>query len=131
MHERDCNRSLSNSRRNAFDIAAANIAHREHAGLTRFEEVRKADKWPACGGQILRRQVWSGLDESFGVQRNTPIQPVRIGPRSSHDEHVADVVGLDLPRLIVPPPDAFQMLASSDPPNLPLPSQYDLRTLFH
>ncbi len=54
MHEGDGNRALPHRRRHTLDIASPDVADREHAGQTRFEEVGSPGKRPTRGGQILR-----------------------------------------------------------------------------
>lgn len=40
VDERDCDRSLTDSRRYPFDVAAPNVANGKHTGTRRFEQVR-------------------------------------------------------------------------------------------
>ena len=54
MHEGDGNRALPHRRGHALDIAAPDVADREHTGQTRFEEVGRPRQRPTGGGQILR-----------------------------------------------------------------------------
>ena len=50
MHEGDGDRSLAHCRRHTLDIASPDVTDREHAGQTRFEEMRRPGKRPASGG---------------------------------------------------------------------------------
>ena len=53
MYKGNRDRALADGRRHALDIAAPDIADREHTGQTRFEEVGRAGEWPTRRSQIL------------------------------------------------------------------------------
>jgi hypothetical protein len=53
MDKGDRDRTLADGGRQALDIAAPDVADREHTGQTRFEEVGRAGKWPTRRSQIL------------------------------------------------------------------------------
>ena len=79
MDEGDRDRTLAHRRRHTFDIAAANVTDREHSRQTRFEKMGRPGKRPLGGGQILRGQIRTRLDESFGIERNASLDPFRPG----------------------------------------------------
>jgi hypothetical protein len=54
MDESDGNRALPNRRRYTLHIAAPDVADREHAGQTRFQEVGSPGQRPTRGGHLLR-----------------------------------------------------------------------------
>ena len=64
------------------------------------------------GGQFFPREIWSGLDKSFLIQRHTAIQPCGVGNSAGHDKNMFDVGRLDVPSLIVSPADTLQAIAS-------------------
>ena len=53
MDEGNGDRSLADGGGDTFDIAAANIADREHAGQARFEQMRRPRERPMRRRQIL------------------------------------------------------------------------------
>ena len=75
MDEGDRDRSFAHRRRHALDIAAPDVADREHSGQTRFEQMGRPGERPTRGGQVFRRQIRPGLDEPFGVERDAAIEP--------------------------------------------------------
>ena len=77
MDEGDRDRTLAHRRRHTFDIAAPDVADREHSRQTRFEEMGRPGERPMRGGQILLRQIRTRLDESFGIERNASLEPLR------------------------------------------------------
>ena len=81
MDEGDRDRSLAHCRRHALDIAAPDVADREHAGQTRFEKMGRPGERPMRGGQIFLRQIRPGLDEPFGIERDASIEPLRCWER--------------------------------------------------
>src|SRR2546422_1048250 len=68
-----------------------------------------AGERPARGGQVLRQQVRSRLDEPLLIERDAPLQPVRAGHGACHREHVPDALRLDLPALVVAPGHALEV----------------------
>src|SRR5437667_11309230 len=64
------------------------------------------------GSQFFPREIWSGLDKSFLIQRHTAIQPCGVGNSAGHDKNMFDVGCLDVPSLIVSPADTLQAIAS-------------------
>src|SRR2546427_7397634 len=56
---------------------------------------------PARGGQVLRQQVRSRLDEPLVIERDAPLQPVRAGHRARHGEDMPNAVRLEAPGLVV------------------------------
>ena len=42
-------------------------------------------------GEIFLRQVPSGLDETFRIERDTAIQPTRVGFGPRHQEYVLNI----------------------------------------
>src|SRR5215207_2112788 len=124
------NRSFANRGRDTLDAAATHVAYRKDSRQTGFKQVRRTGKGPACRAQIFWRQIRSRLNEAFNIERDTAIEPtgVRIGSR--HDEHVADIVLLDLPSLIVSPANGFEVIASFERHDLGVREQYDRRGLF-
>ena len=62
------------------------------------------------GGQIVLRQIGPCLDEPFSIERDAPIEPLRAGNGTGHEEDVPDVVGLAASSLIVAPAHAFEMM---------------------
>ena len=53
MHEGHSDRPLAHCGGDPFDIAAPDVADREHAGLTGFEEMGSPGERPMRGRQIL------------------------------------------------------------------------------
>src|SRR2546426_11544631 len=62
-----------------------------------------AGERPARGGQILRQQVRSRLDESLGVEGEAAVQPARAGQRARHGEDMPNAVCLDVSALLLAP----------------------------
>jgi hypothetical protein len=88
VDERDRDRSLAHRRCDALDVPGPNVAHREHAGTTRFEKIRRPRERPASVRQFILRDIRARLDKPFVVERNAPIQPIRIRYRTGRDENV-------------------------------------------
>src|SRR4029077_20371548 len=103
VDKRNSDRPFTDCRCHAFDAAAPNVTHGEHARKRGFEQMRGAVERPSGGGEIFFCQVPSGLDETFRVERDTAIQPtgVRVGPR--HQEYVPKVVTGYRARAVAPP----------------------------
>src|SRR2546425_8720070 len=129
MYEGNRNRSFADRRRHAFDITSPNVTDCEHSGQTGFEQVRRSRKRPLRGGQILGRQIRSGLDKPLAVKSDTSIKPVRIGNSAGHREDVANVVSFDVSQLTISPRDALQMIASCECRDLCVCSQDNCRAL--
>src|SRR5437867_12003171 len=107
MYEGDRDGPFAHCRRHALDIASPDITHREHAGQTRFEKMGNSGERPMRGGQILRRKIRSRLNESFSIEGNTSLEPLRTGNCPCHEENVLYLVGLDVAGLMVAPAHAF------------------------
>ena len=41
------------------------------------------------GRQILLREIGSRLDESVGIERDAPVEPLRTGNRPCHEENMS------------------------------------------
>src|SRR5207249_11896202 len=102
-------RSFSDSRRDAFDVAAAYVADGEDSGPIRLQQVRRPRQRPGGCRQILLRQVRTGLDESARVEHDAAIEPAGIGDGTSHDEDVSDAMRLDDACPAIAPLDAIEM----------------------
>jgi hypothetical protein len=81
MDERNRDRPLAHCRRHPLDVAGTDVADREHPWQAGLEQVRIAPERPVGGGEVVRRQRRSGLDEAFFVER--PIRIVLFGGISS------------------------------------------------
>src|SRR5439155_26911411 len=92
MNERDRNRALANGRGDALDAARADIADGEDAWPARFEQQRRARQWPAGGGEIVVREIRTGLDEAVLVEREASIEPAGVRHRARHHEDVSDLM---------------------------------------
>src|SRR3989441_364511 len=68
-----------------------------------------AGERPARGGQVLRQQVRSRLDEPLVIERDAPLQPVRAGHRARHGEDMPNAVRLEAPGLVVAPAHALEV----------------------
>src|SRR5260370_41505500 len=55
MDERDRDRAFTHGRGDAFDVAAAHVADREHSGKARFEQMGRPCERPVRGGEVLLR----------------------------------------------------------------------------
>jgi hypothetical protein len=73
VYEGDGNRSFTDRGCHALEATSADVADREYAGQTRFEQMRSTSERPMSGGEILGRQVWSGPNKSVRVQRNASV----------------------------------------------------------
>src|SRR5262249_31755847 len=103
-------RSFSDGRGNALDVAAAHITDC-NSRQARLEEIWRAGERPLRGGEIIRRQIRSCLDESFLIQRDTVVKPCCSRYGTGHYEHVPDETShVETPR---PDPPSF-------PPAAPL-----------
>src|SRR6266542_5048075 len=76
VYEGDRILSLPDCRRDTFEIACPDVAHREHSRQARFEEMRSPGERPVRGGQVVLRQVRPRLDEPLPVERYTTVEPV-------------------------------------------------------
>src|SRR5437899_1942112 len=92
-----------------FQASGPDIADCEDPGAARFEQMGSAGERPARGGQVLRQQVRSRLDEPLVIECDAPVQPVPAGHRARHGEHVPDALRLDLPALVVAPGHALEV----------------------
>src|SRR4029077_18181160 len=111
MDKRNRDRPFTDCRCHAFDAAAPNVTHGEHAWKRGFERMRYAVERPSGSGELFLRQVPSGLDETLRIERDTAIQPtgVRFGPR--HVEYVLKIV-TGYRAGAVAPPDTLKMFVS-------------------
>src|SRR5579863_3728443 len=112
VHEGHRNRALADGRRDPLDVSTAHVADRKDARQTGLEQMGRAGEWPTGRGQIVGREIRTSLDESRGVERDTAVEPPRVGNGSHHDEYVAHVVRLDGTGLSVPPGHSVQLLAA-------------------
>lgn len=68
MDEGDRDRSLADGGCHTLDIAAPDVADREHSGETGFEKIGRAGERPPRGGQVFLRQVRRALgDHQLGA----------------------------------------------------------------
>ena len=67
---------------------------------------------PTRRGQVLRRQVRTGLDESAPVECHAAIEPPCTRHRARHHEHVSDVMCFDGVRTTIAPLDAIEVLCA-------------------
>ena len=112
MYEGDRNRSFTHCRCYALEAASANIAYREYSGQTCFEQMWSTRQRPLRGGQIVRRQIRSGLNESIRVERNAAVQPMCVWNCASHNEDMAYVARLQLSGYVIPPAHALKMISA-------------------
>src|SRR5256714_15451635 len=56
--------------------------------------MRLPAEWPLRGGEVVTREIGTGLYESLRVQRDTTIEPFRGRRGACHDEDVLDVMTL-------------------------------------
>src|SRR5437762_4726305 len=110
MDERDRDRAFADRRGNPFDVSAADVSDREHAGPARLQEVRQARERPFRRLELLFRQLRAGLDETLFVEHDAPVEPARVRSRTGHREDVPDVVLRDGPGLAVAPAHALEMI---------------------
>src|SRR5579862_313554 len=110
MHERNRDRSFTNSRGNTLYIAAANISHSKNARQRRLQQVWPAAEGPICIMQFVRGQIATGLDETFAVEYDAAAQPVCIRVGSGHDKNVSNGLILCFIGLIVSPGDSFYVV---------------------
>ena len=103
MDERDRDRAFADSRRYTLNISCAHVANRKHAGYACFKQVWPAVQEPFSGVQVFRRQIGAGLNKTLFVERNTSVEPGRIGFGSCHQEHMGDVLSLGFAGFVVPP----------------------------
>ncbi len=54
-------------------------------------------------GQILLREIGSCLDETLGIKRDAPVEPLCAGNGTRHEKDVSYVVGFGVPGLMVAP----------------------------
>src|SRR5215510_6483227 len=66
---------------------------------------------PMRGGQIVQGQIRSGLDESFRIERDAPLDPLCTRNRPCHEKNVSYVVGLNVTSLSIAPAHPFEMVA--------------------
>src|SRR3954469_19114801 len=66
VNERHGNGAFTDSRGHAFDAAGPHGTARKHTGQARLEQVRRATQRPVRGGEVLRGQIGTGLDERLG-----------------------------------------------------------------
>src|ERR671938_121111 len=123
MHKSNRNRSLADCRRYPLEISGADVADGEHSGQAGFQKMRGPSERPLRLGQIVRRQISPGLNESFRIQRDTTFEPARVGNGTRHQKDMFDVVRLYAPRTVVAPTDALQMAVSFQRQDFRLRSQ--------
>src|SRR5207237_3043025 len=108
----DRDRSLPDGGRRPLDAPAPDVAHREHAGQTGFQEMRRPGQRPVRGGQILRGQIRPRLDEATAVEGEAALEPRGTGSGARHGKDVADALRLLAARLVVAPGHAVEMMVA-------------------
>src|SRR5262245_30695433 len=78
VHEGNRDRTFSNSRCDALDVAGAHVADRKYARQARFQKKWRPRERPSGGLELVLRNVRSGLDEPIAVDRDASGQPDRI-----------------------------------------------------
>src|SRR6187551_2993114 len=84
VHERDCDRSLSDRRRDSLDIAGASITHREYSRQTCLQKMRRAAKRPLRFREVFGREIGSSFDEPFGIESHTTLEPWCVRNGAGH-----------------------------------------------
>src|SRR4029453_2456407 len=110
VHEGNRDGPLAHCGRHALDIPSADVTHREHSGQTRFEKMGRPGGGPMRGPQVLLRQMGSLLDESFCIECDAPLEPLRTRNCPCHEENMPYVVGVGVAGLIVAPAHPFEMI---------------------
>src|SRR4051794_29249699 len=88
MNKGDGDRAFSDCGRDALDVAAAHVSDGEDAGTARLEKVWRAPDRPLRGRKLLGREIGTGLDKAFVIDRNTPCEPASVWDRAGHHEDV-------------------------------------------
>src|SRR5258707_1980043 len=130
VDERDRDRSLAHRRCDALDVAGTSVAHCEHAGTTRFEKIWRPRERPAGVGEFILRDIRARLDKPFVVDRDAPIQPIRVRYRTGHDENVLNAAGLGQTGLVVTQSHTLEMLISLERHDFRVRLQLNRWTLF-
>src|SRR5260370_15963554 len=103
VDKRNRDRPFTDCRCHAFEAAAANVTHGEHARKRGFEQMGCAVERPPGSGEIFLRQVPSGLDETFRIERDTAIQPTGVGFGPRHQKYVPNILTRYRARAVAPP----------------------------
>src|SRR5437764_1401067 len=125
----DRDRSLPDGGRRPLDAPAADVAHREHAGQAGFQEIRGAAQRPMRRGQVVRREIRAGLDESAGIEREAALEPRGTGSGARHGEDVADALRLLPARPAVPPGHPLEMVVPLEADDFGAGMEHDRRVV--
>jgi len=74
--------------KHAFDAAAANVTHGEHARSEFRGSWGERVERPSGRGEIFLGQVHPVFDETFRIERDTAIQPSGVRFVPGHQEYV-------------------------------------------
>src|SRR5678815_121139 len=85
---------------------------------------------PMSAGQILLREIGSCLDETLGIKRNAPMEPLCAGNGTHHEKNVSYVVGFGVPGLVAAPGDSFEMMIPFQCDDFAVGPEDDSRILF-
>jgi hypothetical protein len=130
MNKGHRNWTLSNGGSDSFDVSAANISDSEYTGETGLEKIRRTLNGPLGFRQILRREIWAGLDKPTFIARYTTIEPRGIRHRAGHGKEVGYVLRLSLSGLIISPRDARKVIVSFQRHDLSVAMKFYVRRLF-
>jgi hypothetical protein len=102
----DC--TFADGRSDSLYVPRPNIAHGEYPRKTRFQHLRTAGQRP--GGLVNGTvEIASRENESFGVERNTTLQPFGSRRCAGHDENVSNGDCGDFAGLVIAPCDVLEM----------------------
>ncbi|HEU4894163.1 MAG TPA: hypothetical protein VFT47_21550 [Vicinamibacterales bacterium] len=73
VHERDGNRALSDRRRNPLHVPAAHVAYGEDAWTAGLEQMRRSRQRPVRRQEVRGREIRTGLDEPFVIERDASV----------------------------------------------------------
>jgi hypothetical protein len=130
VNERDRDRPFAHSRGDTLHIPTAHVSRSKNTWQRCFEEVWPAAERPVRVDQIFRRQIGTGFDEAFVVERDAVVEPICIRVGSSHDEYVRNALVLGFACLIVPPRHSFQVVAALNINKLCMCEQRDVGCFF-
>src|SRR5215475_3175465 len=102
MDERDGDRPFAHRRCHPLDITASHVTNGKHPGKARFQKIRSPRKRPARGCQISLREIRTGLDKIFSVERDTAVEPASSRKRARHEKNMSYVASLDSSTLVAP-----------------------------
>ena len=102
----DC--TFADGRSDSLYVPRPNIAHGEYARKTRFQHLRTAGQRP--GGLVSGTvEIASRENESFGVERDTTLQPFGSRRCAGHDENVSNGDCGDFAGLVIAPCDVLEL----------------------